>query len=227
MPRIYGHRQGAKAVRTVVEECCSLGIKYLTLYAFSFENWRRPEDEVKALMALLCRYLENELGLMETKGVRLKVIGEIERLPGRVRTVVLNAVKRTAENTDMDLTLALSYGARNEVTRAVQNIAAEACEGRIDPEDIDEEIISGHLDTREQPDPDLLIRTSGEMRISNFLLWQLAYTELYFTDVLWPDFDASELRKALEEYSRRQRRFGLTREQIEGRSHRTAGEGDD
>jgi len=226
MPRIFGHRQGAKAVRAIVEECCSLGVKHLTLYAFSFENWQRPKDEVKALMTLLCRYLDNELGLMQTKGVRLKVIGEMERLPPAVQKVVLDSIRRTSGNTDMVLTLALSYGARNEMLRAVRKIADQARTGQIDPAKIDEETISGCLDTVDQPDPDLLIRTSGEMRISNFLLWQLAYTELYFTEVLWPDFDAGQLRKAFEEFGRRQRRFGLTREQIEGHVRRKQQEGD-
>jgi undecaprenyl diphosphate synthase len=215
LPRIIGHHRGVEAVKTVVQECRSLGIDYLTLYAFSSENWGRPADEVNALMGLLCRYLESELQQMLERGLRLQVIGETARLPSQARQVLEQVMARTAANDGMVLTLALSYGARDEIVRAVRTLTAEVLAGRQVPGAIDEALLSNCLDTCDQPDPDLLIRTSGEMRISNFLLWQLAYTELYFTEVLWPDFDAAELHRALAEYAGRQRRFGLTGEQIE------------
>jgi undecaprenyl diphosphate synthase len=215
-PRIAGHHRGVEAVKAVVQECRSLGVGYLTLYAFSSENWGRPADEVNALMGLLCRYLESELAQMLERGLRLQVIGETARLPDQARQVLEQVMARTADNTGMVLTLALSYGSRDEIIRSVRSLTAEVLAGRLDPEAIDETLLSRFLDTRNLPDPDLLVRTSGEMRISNFLLWQLAYTELYFTEVLWPDFDVAELHRALEEYAGRQRRFGLTGEQIEG-----------
>jgi len=217
LPRIVGHHRGVEAVKTVVRECRNLGIEYLTLYAFSSENWGRPTDEVNALMGLLCRYLESELAQMLERGLRLQVIGETSRLPDRARTVLEQVIERTAENDGMVLTLALSYGARDEIVRAMRHLATEVKSGHIRPENVDEGLLAGFLDTRCLPDPDMLIRTSGEMRISNFLLWQLAYTELYFTEVLWPDFDAVELHRALDEFAGRQRRFGLTGAQIEGK----------
>jgi undecaprenyl diphosphate synthase len=216
LPRIIGHHRGVEAVKTVVQECRSLGVDYLTLYAFSSENWGRPADEVNALMGLLCRYLESELQQMLERGLRLRVIGETGRLPRQARQVLEQVMAKTAANDGMVLTLALSYGARVEIVRSVRTLAAEVLAGRQVPAAIDEALLSSFLDTRDQPDPDLLIRTSGEMRISNFLLWQLAYTELYFTEVLWPDFDVAELHRALAEYAGRQRRFGLTGEQVEG-----------
>jgi undecaprenyl diphosphate synthase len=217
LPRIVGHHRGVEAVKTVVQECRSLGLDYLTLYAFSSENWGRPAEEVSALMGLLCRYLESELEPMLTRGLRLQVIGETCRLPREARRVLDQAMARTAANDGMVLTLALSYGSRDEIVRAVRSLTAEVLAGRCVPEAVDEALLSSFLDTRGLPDPDLLIRTSGEMRISNFLLWQLAYTELYFTEVLWPDFDAIELHRALEEYAGRQRRFGLTGAQVHGK----------
>jgi len=210
LPRIIGHHRGVEVVKTVVRECRSLGLGYLTLYAFSSENWGRPVDEVNALMGLLCRYLESELEEMLERGLRLQVIGEIGRLPCEARNILEQAMARTSANDGMVLTLALSYGSRDEMVRAVRSLAAEVAAGRCLPDAIDEKMLASYLDTRSLPDPDLLIRTSGEMRISNFLLWQLAYTELYFTEVLWPDFDAAELHRALDEYAGRQRRFGLT-----------------
>lgn len=213
-PRAVGHHRGVEAVKTVVRECRSLGLGYLTLYAFSSENWGRPADEVSALMGLLCRYLESELETMLTRGVRLHVIGEIERLPREARHILEQTIARTAANDGMVLTLALSYGARDEIVRAMRSLTAEVLAGSLPPEAIDEALVSRFLDTRDLPDPDLLIRTSGEMRISNFLLWQLAYTELYFTETLWPDFDIGELHRALEAYAGRQRRFGLTGAQL-------------
>ena len=214
LPRIAGHHRGVETVQAVVKECRAIGISYITLYAFSSENWGRPEEEVNALMGLLAEYLRSELKTMMARGIRLKVIGETNRLPVEARKVLDETVARTRDNHDMVLTLALSYGARNELVRAARYLAGEANAGRMAPEDIDDRAVAGALDTADLPDPDLLIRTSGEMRISNFLLWQLAYTELYFSEVLWPDFDERELRRALKEYSRRQRRFGLTGKQV-------------
>ena len=218
LPRIVGHRRGVETVREIVKECRSLGISYLTLYAFSSENWGRPRDEVNALMRLLGRYLKSELETMLTRKIRLKVIGEMGRLPAGVRKVLEEAIERTSGNGDMVLTLALSYGARDELVRATRYLTGEVLAGRLRPEDIDDNLLCGALDTAELPDPDFLIRTSGEMRISNFLLWQLAYAELYFSDTLWPDFNKGELHRALREYGRRQRRFGLTGAQVEDES---------
>jgi undecaprenyl diphosphate synthase len=214
LPRIVGHRRGVETVREIVEECRALGISFLTLYAFSSENWGRPKDEVGALMGLLGRYLKSELETMLTHKIRLRVIGEMGRLPEEVRKVLEAAIERTSGNGEMVLTLALSYGARDEMLRAVRYLVSEALAGRLRPEDLDENVFGGAIDTADLPDPDFLIRTSGEMRISNFLLWQLAYTELYFIDTLWPDFNRGELHRALREYGRRQRRFGLTGAQI-------------
>jgi undecaprenyl diphosphate synthase len=215
LPRIVGHRRGVEAVKAIVKECRTLGIGYLTLYAFSSENWRRPAEEVSALMGLLCRYLQSELETMLSRRIRLNVIGETERLPREAREVLQRAVERTRDNDDMVLTLALSYGARDELVRAARRLAGEVAAGRLTPAAIDEAALAGALDTGGLPDPDLLVRTSGEMRISNFLLWQLAYTELFFTEVLWPDFGVAELQRALQEYGRRQRRFGLTGAQLQ------------
>lgn len=225
LPRIFGHRRGVETVQEVVKECRTLGIRYLTLYAFSSENWRRPVDEVSALMGLLSRYLKSELETLLERRIRLQVIGEVSRLPADVRRVLDETMERTASNQEMVLTLALSYGARDELVRAARKLAFQVHRGSLDPEEIDEAAFAGALDTSGMPDPDLLIRTSGEMRISNFLLWQLAYTELYFSEVLWPDFDARELQTALQEFGRRQRRFGLTGAQIEEDSDRREEDG--
>jgi undecaprenyl diphosphate synthase len=215
LPRIFGHRRGVEAVKVVVEECRALGIPYLTLFAFSSENWGRPAEEVTALMELLGRFLEQELNNLLEQDIRLNVIGDIRQLPVGVRGVLERTVARTVENRKMVLTLALSYGARNEILRAVRALAGKVAAGELGAEQIDEEMFSRTLDTCNLPDPDFLVRTSGEMRISNFLLWQLAYAELYFTEVLWPDFDARELGNALEDFASRQRRFGLTAQQID------------
>lgn len=214
LPRIAGHRRGVETVQSIVKECRTLGVSYLTLYAFSSENWGRPEEEVSALMELLGRYLKSELETMLDRRIRLNVIGETSRLPAEVRRVLEESVARTAGNTEMVLTLALSYGARNELVRAARFLAEEALAGRISPDAIDESALGKALDTADLPDPDLLIRTSGEMRVSNFMLWQLAYTELYFCEALWPDFNDRELHLAFQEFGRRQRRFGLTGEQM-------------
>jgi undecaprenyl diphosphate synthase len=216
LPRIVGHRRGVETVQRIVAACRSRGIPYLTLYAFSSENWGRPVEEVGALMGLLGRYLQSELATMLKEGIRLQVIGETARLPADVRRVLEATVARTSGNGGMVLTLALSYGGRDELVRGMRRLATAVQDGTLAPTDIDEARIAAVLDTNGMPDPDLLIRTSGEMRISNFLLWQLAYAELYFTEVLWPDFDERELQCALDVYARRQRRFGLTGAQLEG-----------
>lgn len=213
-PRIFGHRKGVETVRVVVKACLDLGIRHLTLYAFSSENWGRPRDEVEALMGLLGSFLQGELAQMRERGIRLTAIGELDRLPPKTRKVLQRIIDDTAANRNLVLTLALSYGARNELTRAVRRLAGEVAAGRLAPEQIDEMAIAGALDTAGFPDPDLLIRTSGETRISNFLLWQAAYAEFYFSEVLWPDFSAAHLHEALAEYSRRERRFGLTAAQL-------------
>ncbi|RME37740.1 MAG: di-trans,poly-cis-decaprenylcistransferase, partial [Deltaproteobacteria bacterium] len=181
LPRIAGHRQGVRVVRDIVQECHRLGIRYLTLYAFSSENWGRPDDEVSALMDLLCSYLQSELELMLENRIRLKVIGELDRLPRGVRQMLSDTMEKTRTNSDMVLTLALSYGARNELVRAAQKVAAMAQAGLLAPGEINDRLLQTLLDTADMPDPDLVIRTSGEMRLSNFLLWQLAYAELVFT----------------------------------------------
>jgi undecaprenyl diphosphate synthase len=216
LPRIFGHRRGVDAVKVIVEECRKLGISYLTLYAFSSENWGRPVEEVAALMELLSMFLQKELDNLLEQNICLNVIGDIAQLPSEVRQVLERTIARTAGNGKMVLTLALSYGARNEILRAVRHLADEAAAGRLTADQIGEEAFCRALDTRTLPDPDLLVRTSGEMRISNFLLWQLAYAELYFTDVLWPDFGAAHLHRALEDFTSRQRRFGLTAQQVDG-----------
>ena len=223
LPRIAGHRQGVKTVRKIVEKCRSLGIPYLTLYAFSSENWGRPDEEVGALMGLLGRFLQNELATMLAQDIRLNVIGETERLPKAVRQTLSDAVRKTADKKQMVLTLALSYGGRDELVRAVRRLGEEVAAGSLSPTRIDERDVTRALDTGDLPDPDFLIRTSGEMRISNFLLWQLAYAELYFTEVYWPDFGVRELTAALGEYGRRQRRYGLTGVQAQG-TDRSRGE---
>ncbi len=215
LPRIIGHRKGVETVQTVVDECLALGIRHLTLYAFSSENWGRPRDEVDALMGLLGNYLQRELKRLPLKRIRLRAIGELDRLPPKIRAILEKVIASTANNRDLVLTLALSYGGRNELVRATRALAREAVAGRLDPDAIDESRLAATLDTAGLPDPDLLIRTSGETRISNFLLWQAAYAEFVFLEVLWPDFSAAHLRTALDEFSRRQRRFGLVGTQLE------------
>ncbi|HBA87458.1 MAG TPA: isoprenyl transferase [Geobacter sp.] len=212
--RIVGHQKGVETVRVIVEECSRLGIGYLTLFAFSAENWLRPKTEVKALMALLKQYIRGETVRMMQNDIRFNVIGNRQDLPEDVNAEIENAIRKTSGNRGMLLTLALSYGSRQEMVAAARTLARDAAAGKIDPEEIDENAFSGSLFTAGIPDPDLLIRTSGEMRISNFLLWQLAYTELYFTDVNWPDFDRNELARAFRDYQSRERRFGKTSEQL-------------
>ena len=214
LPRIVGHRKGVETVQAVVDACLDLGIRHLTLYAFSSENWGRPRDEVEALMGLLGTFLQRELAQMTARGIRLRAIGELDRLPQKTRTILDDIIATTAEHRELVLTLALSYGGRNELVRAVRALAREAAAGRLAPEAIDEALLSATLDTAGLPDPDLLIRTSGETRISNFLLWQAAYAEFVFLEVLWPDFNAAHLREAIAEFTRRERRFGLTGAQL-------------
>ncbi|HOW57000.1 MAG TPA: isoprenyl transferase [Smithellaceae bacterium] len=213
--RILGHKKGAEAVRTTVRTCREIGIKYLTLFAFSVENWSRPSEEIDALMSLLEEYLDKETNELNKQGIRLRTIGNIGSLYKTVRDKLDNSIKMTAGNEGMILNLALSYGARDEIIEGVKKITQEAQQGKIRPEDITKEKFGNYLYTKAMPDPDLLIRTSGEYRISNFLLWQMAYTEFYFTDVLWPDFGKKELLKAIAEYQNRERRFGLTSEQLQ------------
>ena len=210
MPRIAGHKKGADTVRLVTEECRALGVKALTLYAFSDENWGRPREEVGFLMDMLGAFLRSEIETMKKNGIRFRTIGRIERLPESVRAWIDRAMTETAGNTGMILNLALSYGGRGEIIEAIKRLS-EA--GELTG-DLTEEAFSAHLDTAGLPDPDLIIRTSGEKRISNFLLWQAAYAELYFTDVLWPDFAEKDLLAALIDYQGRQRRFGLTQDQL-------------
>jgi undecaprenyl diphosphate synthase len=217
LKRIVGHRKGVETVKTIVEESSLLGIKYLTLFAFSSENWLRPKTEVRALMALLKAYLAKETSRMMTNNIRFAVIGDRTDLPEDVNKAVSEAIAKTSQNTGMVLTLALSYGSRQEILQAVTLLVDNVLTGKISREKISEELVSSYLYTREIPDPDFLIRTSGEMRISNFLLWQIAYTELYFTEVNWPDFSKEEFFKALANYQARERRYGLISDQVRKR----------
>jgi len=212
--RIRGHKMGAQAVRATVRTCREIGIKYLTLFAFSVENWGRPAAEVEGLMSLLEEYLAKEIKELHKQGIKLKTIGQIDHLKQSVKEKLALAKEMTANNDQMILNLALSYGGRDEIIDAVKKIVNDNANGKISSGDINKEIFSNYLNTAGMPDPDLLIRTSGEYRISNFLLWQLAYTELYFTDVLWPDFKKEDILKAIASYLKRERRFGLTGEQL-------------
>jgi len=212
--RVFGHQNGKKAVQKVVENCAKLQIQNLTLYAFSTENWNRPKAEIEALMQLLIGAIKSELTKISQNNIRLKTIGNTTLLPDLIKKQIDKAVEKTKNNTGLTLTIALSYGAREELTNAFKNISLKVKKNIITINDIDESIINQHLYTRDLPDVDLLIRTSGEQRISNFLLWQIAYAELYFTEVLWPDFKDNDLYEAIINYQNRQRRFGKTNEQI-------------
>ena len=226
-PRSYGHQAGVETVRRITSECTRLGVKYLTLYTFSTENWNRPADEVSALMGLVLSSLEDEIFMKNN--VRFQVIGDIKRLPDDVQQKLQETMEHTAKNDAMTMVVALSYSARWEITNAVREIVAEVHDMKELPEnmfkrmrtggiraaDITEETISRHLQTRFMPDPELLIRTGGELRVSNYLLWQIAYSELYFCDTYWPDFSEADLRRAISDYQSRQRRFGKTEEQVE------------
>ena len=208
LPRAAGHIQGVETVRAITEECVRLGVKYLTLYTFSNENWNRPAEEVRALMELLLKNLEDEIFMKNN--VRFRVIGDTKRLPQDVQEKMNMMIEHTSKNDAMTLVLAISYSARWEIANAMQTIAAEG----IRPQDITEELVGRYMQTNFMPDPDLLIRTGGELRISNYLLWQIAYSELYFCDTFWPDFNAEELQRAIADYQNRERRYGKTSEQI-------------
>lgn len=212
--RVFGHKNGVKAVRDTVEGAVEIGIKYLTLYAFSTENWNRPRLEVSALMELLVNTISKETKTLMDNGVKLNAIGNLKQLPTKCYDRLQEAMQKTADNTNCTLTLALSYSARWEITEAARQLAAKVQAGEITPDDIDEQMVSSHLTTNGIPDPELMIRTSGEQRISNYLLWQLAYAELYFTDKMWPEFRRNDLFEALVTYQNRERRFGLTSEQL-------------
>jgi len=215
MGRLVGHREGVASVRKISEAVGKLGISYLTLYTFSTENWNRPKEEVDALMTLMITAIKNESEDLMTNNVRLKVIGDINRLPQATYNELVTTIDKTSKNTGLNLTLALSYSSRWELTEAVRKISQKVKDGTIDIEQIDEQVISEHLTTSGAPDPDLLIRTGGERRISNYLLWQLAYSELYFTDVFWPEFREENLYAAILDFQQRERRFGKTGEQIQ------------
>jgi undecaprenyl diphosphate synthase len=212
--RIFGHKNGVKAVRETVETCGKIGVKYLTLYAFSMENWNRPSDEIEALMALLIESIVKETPELNKNNVQLRAIGNFATFPENVIIKLNQAIEFTSKNTGLVLTLALSYGSRWEITEAVKKIAAKVVAGEIKLENINENIIEQYLTTYGMPDPELIIRTSGEQRLSNFLLWQGAYSEFYFPTILWPDFRKKDLIKAVDEYRKRERRFGKTGEQI-------------
>lgn len=214
LPRVAGHREGVKSVRDVVEACAQLGVKYLTLFAFSTENWRRPKQEVDTLMKLLIKTLRTETDKLHKNDIKLMAIGDIESLPTEVQRELKEAIEKTKNNKRMVLNLALSYSGRWEIIEAVRDIAKDVKDGKIKVEDIDDKLFSNYLKTAGIPDPDLLIRTSGEYRISNFLLWQIAYTELYISDCLWPEFRRKHLYEAIRDYQRRERRFGMISEQI-------------
>lgn len=212
--RVFGHENGTKSVRQITETCAELGISCLTLYAFSTENWNRPKIEVQTLMKLLISSLKKEINTLQDNNIKLNAIGDLEQLPNSVRKELLEVIDKTSNNTRMTLTLALSYGSRSEIINAVKEISIKVKNNIISPEKIDESIFNKHIYTQNLPDVDLLIRTSGEQRISNFLLWQIAYAELYFTKVLWPDFTKEHLYEAIVVFQNRERRFGKTSEQL-------------
>ena len=214
-PRALGHEEGAKMVKRIVKSCAEKGIEYLTLFAFSTENWLRPKKEVNTLMRILVKSLRSELQTLVENDIQLRTIGDSKNLPEVVQSELEEVITQTKSNTRMVLTLALSYGSRQEIANAVQEISAKVKKGLISPSDIDEKLINSHLYTCFMPEVDLLIRTSGEYRLSNFMLWQCAYAELYFTDTYWPDFNTKELDKALASYQKRERRFGKTTEQLQ------------
>ena len=214
LARMFGHRQGVETVHRITEAAAELGISYMTLYAFSTENWNRPKEEVDALMALLVDTIAKETPTLMKNNIRLQTIGDLSRLPQITRERFVACIEETSVNTGLTLVIALSYSARWELIQAARKIATAVKDGNLLVEDINEEIISGYLTTSDMPDPDLLIRTSGELRISNFLLWQLAYSELYFTNCLWPEFTTEEFYRAIVDYQSRERRFGKTSEQV-------------
>ncbi len=208
MPRNYGHLQGAKNVEQICQDAYDMGVKYLTVYAFSTENWKRSVEEVSGIMNILRQYLTSFKTHVKRDKLTIRVIGDRSRLADDINQLIDELWEMSKDHQGLTLTIALNYGSRDEITRAVRQIAKEACEQKLAPSEITEDVISAHLDTNYMPDPDLLIRTSGELRLSNYLLWQLAYTEFYFTDVCWPDFDKDELWKAIQYYNGRERRYG-------------------
>lgn len=212
MPRNYGHAQGSKNVERICEEAYRMGVKYLTVYAFSTENWNRPKDEVDALMKLLRNYMKTCLKTAAKNDMKVRVIGDKTGLDEDIRNRIAELEKATKDNGGLNFQIALNYGSRDEIVRAVRRVSEDVKEGKVKPEDIDEKMFETYLDTHGIPDPDLMIRTSGELRLSNYLLWQLAYTEFYFTDIPWPDFTKEELSKAIEQYNRRDRRYGGVKE---------------
>ena len=214
MPRIAGHAEGVESVRDIVEVCGQLGVQFLTLYAFSTENWKRPQEEVSLLMRLLLKALRDETDRLHTNNVRLKAVGQLATLPKEVQNELLDGIQRTANNTGLTLTLALSYSGRWEITEAIKHIARDVVAGRFREDEITEDLVGSYLATESIPDPDLLVRTSGEFRVSNFLLWQLAYTEIFITPKYWPSFRRDELYAAIRDYQRRERRFGMVSEQV-------------
>jgi len=214
-PRVFGHKNGVTSVRQVIEGCAEIGVNYLTMYAFSTENWNRPKLEVKTLMALLVSSLKKELKTLQKNNIKLNTIGNLESLPEKAQIELNEVIQKTKNNNALTLTLALSYGGREEIVNVIKNISKKVVNKEVNIEEIDEKIINNHLYTFSLPDVDFMIRTSGEKRISNFLLWQMAYAEFYFTDTLWPDFRKENLFKAVLEYQNRERRFGKTSEQIE------------
>ena len=213
MPRNYGHAQGSKNVEKICEEAWRMGIKYLTVYAFSTENWNRPKEEVNALMKLLRNYMKTCLKTAAKNDMKVREIGDITKLDEDIQKRILELEEATKNNGGLNFQIAINYGSRDEITRAVRTLAEDVKEGKLMPEEVNEACIERYLDTHDIPDPDLLIRTSGEQRLSNYLLWQLAYTEFYFTDVPWPDFSKQELEKAIEQYNRRDRRYGGVKEE--------------
>lgn len=212
MPRNYGHAQGSKNVERICEDAYRMGVKYLTVYAFSTENWSRPKDEVDALMKLLRNYMKTCLKTAAKNDMKIRVLGDVTRLDEDIRARIAELEEATKNNGGLNFQIAINYGSRDEIIRAVRKLAEDCREDRLEPEEIDESVFEGYLDTHDIPDPDLLIRTSGELRLSNYLLWQLAYTEFYFTDVPWPDFTKEELVKAIEQYNARERRYGGVKE---------------
>lgn len=212
MPRNYGHAQGSKNVERICEEAYRMGVKYLTVYAFSTENWNRPKDEVDALMKLLRNYMKTCLKTAAKNDMKVRVIGDKTGLDEDIRNRIAELEEATKDNGGLNFQIALNYGSRDEIVRAVRKVSEDVKEGKVKPEDIDEKMFETYLDTHGIPDPDLMIRTSGELRLSNYLLWQLAYTEFYFTDIPWPDFTKEELSKAIEQYNRRDRRYGDVKE---------------
>ncbi len=214
-PRNYGHIQGSKNVETICEDAWRMGIKYLTVYAFSTENWNRPKDEVDAIMSILRDYMKTCLKTAEKNDMKVRVLGDVSRLDEDIRMRIAELEESSKDHQGLNFQIAINYGSRDEITRAVRHLSQDCVDGKVKPEEITEDMIGQYLDTRGIPDPDLLIRTSGEMRISNFLLWQMAYTEFYFTDVLWPDFTKEDLEKAIEQYNARDRRYGGVKEEAD------------